>query len=108
MVSNLGNSKCPKCGEILDGVSIVRYNGPFACPFCKMELHVPGYYKVIGFGISAGSSLILCASIGLHWPGFIVGYFVFLFPSIFTVGILQRKISPPRLVACEDDSSPFS
>jgi hypothetical protein len=108
MVSKVGNSKCPKCGNLLDGVSVVRYDGPFACPFCKMELHVPGYYKAIMLAISIGASFILCTSIGLRWPGFIVGYFIFLFPAIFSVSILQRKISPPKLVACADDPSPFS
>ena len=108
MVSKIGNSKCPKCGNLLDGVSVVRYDSPFACPFCKVELHVPGYYKAIMFAISIGASAFLCISIGLRWPAFLVGYIIFLFPSIFTVGILQRKISPPTLVACDDDRSPFS
>jgi hypothetical protein len=108
MVNNPGNSKCPKCAELLDGVSVVRYDGPFACPFCKMELRVPGYYKLIGVGISVGVSLLLCNSIGLRGPGLLVGFIIFVVPSMFTVSILQRKMSPPKLVACEDDSSPFS
>jgi len=92
----------------LDGAGVVRYDGPFACPFCRMELRVPGYYKFIMNGISACASLMICISLGLRGPGFLVAFFVFVFPSIFTVSILQRKMWPPKLVACEDDSSPFS
>jgi len=108
MVSKIGNSNCPECGNLLDGVSVVRYDGPFACPFCKMELRVPGYYKLISGGISVGAALFLCTSIGLHGPGLLVGFLIFVVPSLFTVIILQRKIGPPKLVACEDDPSPFS
>jgi len=106
-MNNRGNSICPKCGSILDGARVVRFDGPFACPFCKMELHIPGYYKALMLGLSFGASIIICTSIGLSWPGFLVGYVVFFFPSLFTISILQRKISPPKLVACEDDRSPF-
>ena len=108
MVSKVGNSKCPKCGNLLDGVSAVRYDGPFACPFCKIELNVPYDYKFIGVVLSFGTSFILCASLGLHGLGFFVGFMIFVLPSMFSISILQRKISPPKLVACEDERSPFS
>jgi hypothetical protein len=108
MVSKIGNSSCPKCGNLLDGSTVVRYDGPFACPFCKMELRVPGYYKGLMIGASFVASSIICSLTGLSWPGFLVGYVVFFFPSLFTISILQRKMSPPKLVACEDDRSPFS
>ena len=108
MVSSRGNSKCPKCGNLLDGATVVRYDGPFACPFCKMELRVPDYYKWTAIGISVGVALLLCNSMGLHGLSFLVGFVVLVVPSLFTIAILQRKISPPVLVACEDDSSAFS
>jgi len=73
-----------------------------------MELRVPGYYKLISGGISVSAAFFLSTSIGLRGPGLLVGFIIFVVPSLFTVIILQRKISPPKLVACEDDSSPFS
>jgi hypothetical protein len=106
MVSNRGNSKCPKCGDLLDGVSVIRYDSSFACPNCMTELRVPGYHKLIMYGISVGISYFLCTSLGFRREGFLVGFIVFVVPSLFTVSILQRKISPPKLVV--DDSSPFS
>ena len=108
MVSKIGNSNCPECGNLLDGVRVVRYDGPFPCPFCKMELRVPGYYKLIGAGIGVGASYFLCNSLGFHGKAFFVAFIIFVIPSLFAVGILQRKISPPKLVACADDPSPFS
>lgn len=86
----------------------MRYDSPFACPFCKIELNVPYYYKLIGVVLSFGASFILCASLGLHGLGLFVGFIIFVLPSMFSISILLRKISPPRLVACEDESSPFS
>ena len=106
MVSKIGNSKCPACGNLVDGVSEVRYDSSFACPICKTELKVPTYYKFAMVGISVGISYFLCDSLGFHKEAFLVGFIVFVLPSLFTVSILQRKISPPKLVV--DDSSPFS
>lgn len=62
----------------------------------------------IGVVLSFGTSFILCTSLGLHGLGFFVGFIIFVLPSMFSISILQRKISPPRLVACEDENSPFS
>ena len=108
LVSRVGNSICPICRSVLDGVRVVRYDGPFICPQCQKELRVPAYYKIIMGGVSVGVSLLLCSSIGLRDVGFLVGFLVFLIPALFSVGILQRKISPPKLLACENDPSPFS
>src|SRR5689334_802297 len=103
MVSKIGNSNCPECGNLLDGVSVVRYDSPFACPFCKMELRVPGYYKFITVAISAGVSYFLCISLGFRGKAFLIAFVIFVLPSLFSVSILQRKMSPPKLVACGDD-----
>jgi len=108
LVSRVGNSICPVCRSVLDGVGVVRYDGPFICPNCKKELRVPGYYKLTMGVVSFGVSLILCSSIGLRGVGFVVGVVVFLLPALFSVAISQRKISPPKLLACENDPSPFS
>ena len=108
MVSKIGNSNCPECGNLLDGVSVVRYDGPFPCPFCKMGLRVPEYYKWITIGTSGGASYFLCSSLGFRGGALLVAFIIFVIPSLFTFSILQRKISPPKLVACADDPSPFS
>jgi hypothetical protein len=101
-----GDSKCPKCGNLVDGVGVVRYNSSFACPTCMTELRVPGCFKLIMYVINMGVSYFLCTSLGFRGEGFLVGFFVFVVPSLFTVSIVLRKISPPKLVV--DDSSPFS
>jgi hypothetical protein len=64
VVSNLGNSKCPKCGEFLDGMSVARYHSPFASPFRRMELRFPEYYKWVTIGLSVGVSLLLSIRLG--------------------------------------------
>ena len=106
MVSKTGNSKCPGCGNLVDGVAVVRYDSSFPRPTCMKELKVPVYYKILQIGISLGISYFLSKSMGLHKEGLLVGFVLLLLPSLFTVSILLRKISPPRLVV--DDSSPFS
>ena len=108
MENNLGNSKCPKCGNYLDGVRVVSYTQSFPCSFCKTELEVPRYYRVVGAWVSFGVSFLLSLSIGLHGLGLLLGFIVFLFPSMFSIGILQRKLTPPKLVVCINESSLFS
>jgi hypothetical protein len=103
--SKYGNSKCPKCGSLVDGVRNVRYDSSFACPNCMTQLKVPAYYKLLMAGISVWISYFLIKSLGLHGDGFLVGFIVLILPSLFTVSILLRKISPPKLVV--DNSSPF-
>jgi hypothetical protein len=103
-----GNSNCPKCGSSLDGVHVIRYGQPFRCANCKTELQVPRYYLWVGGLIGFGISLFLCISLELRGAGLAVGWLVFLFPSLFTVGILQRMLSPPRLVVYRDENSLFS
>jgi hypothetical protein len=106
MVSKTGNSKCPGCGNLVDGVAVVRYDSSFPCPTCMTELKVPAFYKILQIGISLGVSYFLNKSMGLHKEGLLVGLVVLGLPALFTVSILLRKISPPKLVV--DDSSPFS
>jgi len=108
MESNLGNSKCPKCGTYLDGVREVRYTQSFLCSICKTELEVPRYYRVVGVWISFSVSLLLSLALGLRGLGLLLGFIIFLFPSMFSIGFLQRKLIPPKLVVCRNDDSPFS
>jgi hypothetical protein len=73
MVSKTGNSKCPGCGNLVDGVAVVRYDSSFPCPTCMTELKVPAYYKILQIGISLGVSYFLGKSMGLHKEGLLVG-----------------------------------
>ena len=109
LTSTRGNLLCPNCGEVLDGVTVVRYGQPFRCTACKTELVVPRLWPLIGFWIGLTLTVLLCVALGLtNLPSFVVGLLVFLLPALFSVGILQRKLWPPKLVIYRDPNSLFS
>jgi hypothetical protein len=109
LTSTRGNSFCPKCGEVLDGVTVVRYGQSFRCTACKSELVVPRLYLHVGFWIGLTLAVLLCIAMGLtKLLGFVVGLLVFLLPALFSVGILQRKLWPPKLVIYRDPNSLLS
>jgi hypothetical protein len=109
LTSTRGNSFCPSCGEVLDGVTVVRYGQPFRCTACKAELAVPKSYLRVGFLIGMTLAVLLCVAMGLTslW-GFLVALLVFLLPALFSVGILQRKLWPPKLLTYRDPNSLLS
>jgi hypothetical protein len=109
LTSTRGNSLCPNCGELLDGVTVVRYGQPFRCTACKAELAVPKFYLCVGFLIGMTLSVLLCLAMGLtRLPSLVLGLLVFLLPALFSVGILQRKLWPPKLVIYRDPNSILS
>jgi hypothetical protein len=97
MGNGMGNSKCPNCGKILDGVKVVRYTSSFPCPFCKTELRVPKYYVMLGGWISLGISITLSLALGFRGASLILAICVFALPSMFSFSFFQRKLFPPRL-----------
>src|SRR6516165_224308 len=94
-------SQCPKCGSLLDDVRVVRYGQPFRCPACQTELVVPKSYLFVGFWISMALALSLSFAIGLKGIGLLLGLLGFLFPTMFSVGILLRKLWPPKWSSIE-------
>jgi hypothetical protein len=76
---------------------VIRYNGPFSCPSCGFALQVPQYYLYIGFYPGLATDLALCLAMHLERLGFVLGFIIFFFPSLFSVGILQRKLVPQKL-----------
>src|SRR6266852_7966363 len=109
LTSTRGNSLCPKCGEVLDGVAVVRYGQPFRCTACRTELAVPRLWLHLCFWIGLTLAVLLCVAMGLTslW-GFLVGLLVFLLPALFSVGILLRKLWPPKMVIYRDPNSLLS
>jgi hypothetical protein len=88
---------------------VVRYGLPFTCTACKAELVVPKFYLYVGFLIGMTLAVLLCLAMGLtRLPSFILGLLVFLLPALFSVGILQRKLWPPKLVIYRDPNSILS
>lgn len=109
LTSTRGNSVCPKCGEVLDGVTLVQYGQPFRCTACKTELVVPRLWLYVGFWIGLTLAVLLCFALGLKTlSGLVVGLLVFLLPALFSVGILQRKLWPPKPVIYRDPNSLLS
>lgn len=93
----------------MDGATIVRYGQPFRCTACKTELVVPRLWVQVGFGIGLTLAVLLCVALGLtSWARFVVGLLVFLLPALFSVGILQRILWPPKLVIYRHPNSLFS
>lgn len=102
------NSACPKCASALDAVKDVRWNGPFLCPNCHKELRVSTVYKAVHIVISVAAAFAICSSLHLRGAGFGVAFVVLLIPCMVSLGMLLKLVSTPKIVACEDDSSPFS
>ena len=106
LTSTRGNSVCPKCGEVLDGVTVVHYGQPFRCTACKTELVVPRIYSYVVFWIAMTLAVLLCFAMGLTGlPSFILGLLVFLLPALFSVGIIMRKVWPPKPAVYRDPNS---
>ena len=108
LTSTRGNSLCPRCGAVLDGVTVVRYGQPFRCPDCQTALLVPKFWLLVGFGVSIALALSLCLAIGLRGMSILLGLLAFLLPAMFSVGILLRKLWPPKLVVYQDPNSLLS
>jgi hypothetical protein len=109
MQGTRGNSLCPKCGKVLDGRTVVQYGQPFRCTACKTELVVPRLWLYVAFWIGLTLAVLLCVAMGLKsLVGFVVGLLVFLLPALFSVGILLRKLWPPKLAIYRDPKSLLS
>ncbi len=88
---------------------MVRYGRPFKCPVCQTELFFPKFWSQIVFGLGMALALSLCFAIGVKsLVGVLLRLFVFFLPAIFSVGILLRKLSPPKLVVYHDPNSILS
>ena len=77
-------------------------------PCLSDRLVVPRYYLLVGFWISMSLALSVCLAIGLRGMGVLLGLLFFLLPAVFSVGILLRKVWPPKLVVCRDPNSILS
>jgi hypothetical protein len=97
--------RCPNCGTNLDGLTVVRYDQPFRCPNCKVELHVPKHYKLVIFWLALAIDLTLCLGMRMRDGTLAMGLLIFLLPSLFSVGIFIRKIIPPKVVVYRDPNS---
>jgi hypothetical protein len=91
------NPTCPYCRGTIE-LKTVHYRDPFRCPNCHIEVQVSKIYSQIGFWVSAVVSAALCWSLHLRDGGFLLGFLVFLFPAMFSVGIVLRRVYPPKLV----------
>ena len=50
-------------------------------------------------------ALALCFAIGLTGMGILVGLLVFFLPAMFSVGILLRKLWPPKPIVYREPNS---
>ena len=103
--TNKRTIQCPSCGTSLNKLTVVRYDSPFRCTNCGIELQVPRRYLLIGGWLSVAITFILCLGMGLRNVTFLLGMLILFFPAMFTIGILQRRLFPPRLVIFRDPTS---
>src|SRR5215472_15616540 len=89
--------RCPKCATALDPLTEVRYTSSFRCTNCSAELQVPRYYLHTVFWLAFAAAVLVCLGIGLRDGTFVLGLLTFLFPAMFSIGILQRRFFPPKL-----------
>jgi hypothetical protein len=100
-------SVCPKCGGALD-VKDVRWDEPFVCPNCHRELRVSTIYYPVYIICSVAAALVICSSLNLRGDHWGIAFVVLLWPCMLSVALLMRFAVRPKIVACEDDPSPFS
>jgi hypothetical protein len=100
-------SVCPKCGAKL-AVKDVRWDGPFTCPTRHLELRVSSVYTPVYYVSSGVAALLICSYLNLRGNSWASGFVVLIFPSMLSTALLMRLALRPKIVACEDDSSPFS
>jgi hypothetical protein len=91
------NPVFPYCHAVID-IKVVKFTAPFRCPSCQGEVEVSKIYSSVGFWVSAAISAIICRSLHLSSGSFLLAFLVFLFPTMFSVSIIQRWIYPPKLV----------
>lgn len=97
--------KCPSCETHLDELGEVRYDQSFHCTNCRVEIQVPKYYKLLIFWLGIAIDFSLCLAMRMRDGALALGLLVFLLPSLFSVGILFRRIMPPKLVIYRDPNS---
>jgi hypothetical protein len=88
----------PYCRAKFDGPGVVRFKDSFRCPSCGIELQVSYAYRQLIFWISAAVATALCLSLHLRGGSFLLGFLVFLLPSVFSVTLLLGRVYPPKLV----------
>jgi hypothetical protein len=69
---------------------------------------VPKVYLLLVFWVGALLALSLCLAMRLRGVGVLLGLLIFLLPGMFSVGILLRRLWPPKLVIYRDPNSILS
>jgi hypothetical protein len=98
VIGNQRNPECPYCHAAFDAPGVVRFKDSFRCPSCGIELQVSYAYKQLVWWVSVAVAASLCLFLHLRGGGFLLGFVVFLLPSVFSVTILLGRVYPPKLV----------